>query len=72
VSPIFGGERREPRRSYLDDQGGFTFRQPQYEEEEPEQPARPERVYQDDPFESDRNQPRRGFSPDVPSFLRRK
>ena len=74
VSPIFGGERREPRRSYLDDQGGFTFRQPSsYEPQSAPRPERPrERVYQDDAFEEEKSQPRRSFSPDVPSFLKRK
>ena len=74
VSPIFGGERREPRRSYLDDQGDFTFRQPaSYEQTGAPQAERPrERVYQDDAYEEEKSQPRRGFSPDVPSFLKRK
>ena len=74
VSPIFGGERREPRRSYLDDQGDFNFRQSApYEQTGAPQVARPrERVYQDDAFEEEKSQPRRGFSPDVPSFLKRK
>ena len=35
------------------------------------QPRQQERVYQDKPYE-DRGQPRRGFTPDVPNFLRRK
>ena len=74
VSPIFGGERREPRRSYLDDQGDFNFRQSApYEQTGAPQVERPrERVYQDDAFEEEKSQPRRGFSPDVPSFLKRK
>ncbi|MEG0935934.1 MAG: cell division protein FtsZ [Clostridia bacterium] len=77
VSPIFGGERPQPtRRSYLDDASGFTFRNPQQGGYEPEPvqeaPRSRERVYQDSDFEEERAQPRRSFSPDVPSFLKRK
>ena len=35
-------------------------------------PRRNERVYQDDGYGEDRAQPRRGFTPDVPSFLKRR
>lgn len=94
VSPIFSGEQRQARRSYLDDASNFTFRSnpPRYEEEnardpqyqpqpqyqgEPQyqpqpQPQPRERVYQDRSFEEEREPQRRGFSPDVPNFLKRK
>ncbi len=62
VSPIFSGDRPQRERSYLDDM-------PSYEPKP--QPRPQERVYQDRPNE-DRGQPRRGFTPDVPNFLRRK
>ena len=62
VSPIFSGDRSQRERSYLDDVPAY----------EPKPQPRPqERVYQDRPSE-DRGQPRRGFTPDVPNFLRRK
>jgi cell division protein FtsZ len=61
VSPIFSGDRPQRDRSYLDDM-------PSYDPK----PQRQERVYQDAPHEEDRGQQRRGFAPDVPSFLRRK
>ncbi len=63
VSPIFSGDRTQRERSYLDDI-------PSYEPKPQPQP-RQERVYQDRPYE-DQQQPRRGFTPDVPNFLRRK
>ena len=71
VSPIFN-ERRE--RSYLSDQGerrDFDSFRDQQQESRPAQ-QREDRVYRDNPFEEERNQQRRGFAPDVPSFLRRK
>lgn len=68
VNPIFSGDRPQRERSYLDDMPAYEPkpRQPQ----QPQQPPQ-ERVYQDKPYE-DRGQPRRGFTPDVPNFLRRK
>lgn len=76
VSPIFGGERKTERRSYLDDTP-FTFRttepQPRGDYAPPAEPEpRPERVYQDSDYQEDRAPQRRSFSPDVPSFLKRK
>jgi len=66
VSPIFSGDRQR-ERSYLDDMPSYEPKpQPR---QQPQQPQ--ERVYQDKPYE-DRGQPRRGFTPDVPNFLRRK
>ena len=66
VSPIFSGERPQRERSYLDDMPSYEPKpQPR------PQPQPQERVYQDRPSE-DRGQPRRGFTPDVPNFLRRK
>jgi len=61
VSPIFSGDRPQRERSYLDDIPSY----------EPKPQPRQERVYQDRPYE-EQPQPRRGFTPDVPSFLRRK
>ena len=64
VSPIFSGDRPQRERSYLDDI-------PSYEPKPQPQSQPRERVYQDRPYE-DQQQPRRGFTPDVPNFLRRK
>lgn len=64
VSPIFSGDRQR-ERSYLDDMPSYEPK-PQPRQQQPQ-----ERVYQDKPYE-DRGQPRRGFTPDVPNFLRRK
>ncbi len=71
VTPIFGERRGERRveRSYLDEED--YGRQNNYEPQPAPQP-REERVYQDRSFEEEQPQQRRGFSPDVPSFLRRK
>ncbi|MDO4356677.1 MAG: cell division protein FtsZ [Clostridia bacterium] len=59
VSPIF--ERRAPRRSSTVD-----------DEVEYRRPQRRERVYQDNDFDDEPAQNRRGMAPDVPSFLRRR
>ena len=61
VSPIF--ERRAPRRSTA---------APVDEETEYRRPQRRERVYQDNDFDDEPAQSRRGMAPDVPSFLRRR
>ena len=61
VSPIF--ERRAPRRSSA---------APMDEESEYRRPQRRERVYQDNDFDDEPAQNRRGMAPDVPSFLRRR
>ena len=69
ASPLFD-ERRDSRRSYFDGVGdAFTDYRREFEPEQPQQPQ--ERVYEDS-FEDNQNQQRRGFSPDVPNFLRRK
>jgi cell division protein FtsZ len=69
VSPIFSGDRQR-ERSYLDDMPSYEPKpQPRQQQQQQQQPQ--ERVYQDKPYE-DRGQPRRGFTPDVPNFLRRK
>ena len=72
VNPIFGGEGRPQRRTYLDDASNFSFRSnDQAEFEEDNVPRQKERVYQDNSFDDGGSQ-RRGFSPDIPSFLKRK
>ena len=70
ISPIF--ERRPVRQG-----GSAPVRERVRESDEPYQPERRQpqrrpRVYQDDYQENNRTQTRRGFSPDVPSFMRRK
>ena len=83
VPPIFnrrpasrdGYGYRDEQPSYRD--GGYS-REPQpgrfhYDDRDNYQPPRRnERVYQDDGYGEDRAQPRRGFTPDVPSFLKRR
>ncbi len=63
VSPIF--EQRRPARTARED-SYQTERRPA------QQPQRRQRVYQDDYQESNRTQNRRGFTPDVPSFMKKK
>ena len=76
VPPIF--DRRVPQQSYRNDANDQRDYQPQpsryrYDERDDYQPPRRnERVYQDDGFGEVRTQPRRGFTPDVPSFLKRR
>ena len=69
VSPIFSGDRPQRERSYLDDMPSYEPKPQPRPQQQP--PQLQERVYQDRPSE-DRGQPRRGFTPDVPNFLRRK
>ncbi len=71
VMPLFGDRRdtRRAERSYLDEANDAfaDYRR----ETEPVAPHREERVYEDG-YEDNRQQSRRGFTPDVPSFLKRK
>ena len=76
VPPIF--DRRAPQQNYRSDANEQRDYQPQpsryrYDDRDDYQPPRRnERVYQDDGFGEERTQPRRGFTPDVPSFLKRR
>ena len=68
VNPIFGGERREARRTYL---GDISFRDEDQQEEKPQQRQECP-VYNDSAYSGDRDaSQRRSFSPDVPSYLKR-
>jgi len=62
ISPIF--ERRAQQRRE-------RAEEPVDELEFPDRPVRKQRAYADD-YQESRTQARRGFQPDVPSFLRRK
>jgi len=64
VSPIF--EQRRPARPAREDSYQSERRPAQ------QQPQRRQRVYQDDYQDSGRTQSRRGFTPDVPSFMKKK
>lgn len=72
MMPLFGDRRPERReRSYLDEQD-MGFDAQQYQPQPAPQPLpREDRVYQDQSFEESQQQ-KRGFSPDVPNFLKRK
>jgi cell division protein FtsZ len=64
VSPIF--ERRTRPAAPVRESD-----EPYQTERRPAQPQRRPRVYQDD-YQESRPQPRRGFTPDVPSFMKKK
>ena len=68
VSPIF--ERRQ--RPQQPRERRYEAPDREYSEEQPREPRRPrQRVYSDDAPEA-RTQNRRGFTPDVPSFMKKK
>ena len=62
VSPIFDRNKQRPARRYEDPDSEYAGNR--------EKPRRP-RVYNDDEAET-RTQSRRGFTPDVPSFMKKK
>ena len=68
VSPIF--ERRARNERPLRESADTGYEQREQRRAERQQTRRP-RVYQDDGQEQ-RNQSRRGFAPDVPSFMKKK
>ena len=68
VSPIF--EQRRPSRP-VRERVRESDEPYQPERRQAQQPQRRQRVYQDD-YQENRTQSRRGFTPDVPSFMKKK
>ena len=71
VSPIFERRARTERERPPRQSADTGYEQREQRRAERQQTRRP-RVYQDEPQEQPRNQNRRGFTPDVPSFMKRK
>ena len=69
VSPIF--EQRRPASRPVRERIRETDEPYQPERRPAQQPQRRQRVYQDD-YQETRTQSRRGFTPDVPSFMKKK
>ena len=69
VSPIFERRARTERPPRQSADTGYEQREQRRAERQ--QTRRP-RVYQEEPQEQPRNQNRRGFTPDVPSFMKKK
>ena len=71
VSPIFERRTRPVERVRDRDQADAGYREEQPARRAPQQQPRRPRVYQEDGQEP-RTQARRGFTPDVPSFMKKK
>ncbi|MBQ6346898.1 MAG: cell division protein FtsZ [Clostridia bacterium] len=71
VSPIFERRARTERERQPRQAADTGYEQREQRRAERQQTRRP-RVYQDEGQEQPRNQTRRGFTPDVPSFMKKK
>lgn len=72
VPPLFTSDRklqRQSGRSYMNEEADaekYDYKNIR------SQTPREERIYEDQPYQEEKSQPRKGFTPDVPNFLKRK